>query len=103
MNQNPSISAKCPSGITGHTVAHVVGAVNGMKIVDGNTHAKVLIKDRDFAAITSFNWLSFAGDPNRTFRDEQGILLRRPELVEQKFSELEPRFRVPAGPAANSS
>lgn len=69
----------------------------------GNTHAKVLIKDRDFAAITSFNWLSFAGDPNRTFRDEQGILLRRPELVEQKFSELEPRFRVPAGPAANSS
>lgn len=63
----------------------------------GNTHAKVLIKDEDFAAITSFNWLSFAGDPNRTFRDEQGILLRRTELIEQKFCELEPRFQVEDG------
>ena len=60
----------------------------------GNTHAKVLIKDSDFAAITSFNWLSFKGDPNRTFRDEQGTLLQVSELVNQKFLELEPRFAV---------
>ncbi len=63
----------------------------------GNTHAKVLIKDSSFAAITSFNWLSFKGDPHRTFRDEQGTLLQVSELVNQKFTELEPRF---AGPAA---
>lgn len=29
----------------------------------GNTRAKVLIKDSDFAAITSFDWLSFKGGP----------------------------------------
>ncbi len=58
----------------------------------GNTHAKVLIKDMDFAAISSFNWLSFKGDPNRTFRDEQGTLLQRPELVQRKFAELVSRF-----------
>jgi len=61
----------------------------------GNTHAKVLIKDSDFAAITSFNWLSFKGDPHRTFRDEQGTLLQVSELVNQKFVELEPRFASP--------
>jgi len=58
----------------------------------GNTHAKVLIKDSDFAAVTSFNWLSFKGDPDRAFRDEQGILLQEPGLVDQKFNELVMRF-----------
>jgi hypothetical protein len=58
----------------------------------GNTHAKVLIKDGEFAAVTSFNWLSFKGDPHRTFRDEQGTLLQVPQLVDGKFNELVPRF-----------
>ena len=58
----------------------------------GDTHAKVLIKDEEFAAITSFNWLSFKGDPQRTFRDEQGTLLTKPELVNKKFDELLVRF-----------
>ena len=61
----------------------------------GNTHAKVLIKDSEFAAVTSFNWLSFKGDPNRKFRDEQGILLQEPTLVNQKFDELIGRFEQP--------
>jgi hypothetical protein len=61
----------------------------------GNTHAKVLIKDSEFAAITSFNWLSFKGDPNRTFRDEQGTLLQVSDLVDQKFAELRSRFETP--------
>jgi hypothetical protein len=59
----------------------------------GNTHAKVLIKDSEFAAITSFNWLSFKGDPNKAFRDEQGTVMQVPDLVEQKFSELISRFQ----------
>jgi hypothetical protein len=58
----------------------------------GNTHAKVLIKDHDFAAVGSFNWLSFKGDPSRTFRDEQGILLQRKDLVDQKFDEVIQQF-----------
>jgi hypothetical protein len=58
----------------------------------GNTHAKVLIKDHDFAAVTSFNWLSFKGDPNRKFRDEQGVLLQRTDLVDKKFDEVVKQF-----------
>jgi len=60
----------------------------------GNTHAKVLIKDSEYAAITSFNWLSFKGDPARKFRDEQGVLLRRPELIEEKFSTQVAKFHA---------
>ena len=59
----------------------------------GSTHAKVLIKDSEFAAITSFNWLSFKGDPNRQFRDEQGTLVRKGSLVDKKFDELVLRFQ----------
>jgi hypothetical protein len=58
----------------------------------GNTHAKVLIKDDEFAAGSSFNWLSFKGDPDRTFRDEQGVLIQDSKLVDQKFEELVDRF-----------
>lgn len=58
----------------------------------GNTHAKVLIKDSEFMAVTSFNWLSFQGDPDKTFRDEQGTLVQLPEHVENKFKELVQRF-----------
>ena len=58
----------------------------------GNTHAKVLIKDSEFVAVTSFNWLSFRGDPDRTFRDEQGTLIQKPEYVDNKFTELVKRF-----------
>jgi phosphatidylserine/phosphatidylglycerophosphate/cardiolipin synthase-like enzyme len=58
----------------------------------GNTHAKVLIKDSEFVAVTSFNWLSFRGDPDKTFRDEQGTLIQQAEHVENKFGDLVKRF-----------
>jgi phosphatidylserine/phosphatidylglycerophosphate/cardiolipin synthase-like enzyme len=58
----------------------------------GNTHAKVLIKDSDYAVVGSFNWLSFRGDPNRKFRDEQSIKIQRADLVDSKFAELAGRF-----------
>jgi hypothetical protein len=60
----------------------------------GDTHAKVLLVDRRFAVVTSFNWLSFRGDPNRTFRDEQGAVVQIPELVDQKFAWLQKRFEA---------
>jgi hypothetical protein len=60
----------------------------------GNTHAKVLIKDSEFVAVTSFNWLSFRGDPDRTFRDEQGTLVQQPGYVDNKFNELVVRFKL---------
>ena len=36
-----------------------------------NTHAEILIFDDQWIT-TSFNWLSFKGDPNRTYRMEEG-------------------------------
>jgi hypothetical protein len=49
-----------------------------------NTHAKILIFD-DVWVNTSFNWLSFRGDPNRTFRMEEGTLVQIPEQVDKAF------------------
>lgn len=60
----------------------------------GDTHAKVLISDNDFFVVSSFNWLSFKGDPSATFRDEQGVLIALPELVDKKFEEQLARFNL---------
>jgi hypothetical protein len=62
----------------------------------GDTHAKVLISDRQFIVTTSFNWLSFRGDPNRTFRDEQGMFVGVPEVIDKRFDHLVSRF-APSG------
>jgi len=58
----------------------------------GRTHAKVLICDRRFIVITSFNWLSFKGDPKRTFRDERGTMVTIESHVDQQFDDLSSRF-----------
>jgi hypothetical protein len=60
----------------------------------GDTHAKVLLVDRKYAVVTSFNWLSFRGDPNLEFRDEQGTKVQIPELIDQKFDWLLARFEA---------
>jgi len=53
----------------------------------GNTHAKVLIQDRKLAIYGSFNWLSFKGDPNRGFREENSLLVTIPDKVDQLFNQ----------------
>ena len=58
----------------------------------GGTHAKILISDSHFAVITSFNWLSFRGDPDRTVRDERGTVVRTREEIESLFSEYRAKF-----------
>lgn len=58
----------------------------------GDTHAKVLAWDSKCAVLTSFNWLSFKGDWNRGYRDEQGIVVTIPSKVNEKFAEELPRF-----------
>ena len=58
----------------------------------GRTHAKVLVCDSRFVVVTSFNWLSFRGDPKRTFRDERGTLVSIPEYVDGQFAEWRSRF-----------
>lgn len=64
----------------------------------GDSHAKVLISDSTFAVITSFNWLSFLGDPGRTFRDERGMLVRRSDVVNQAAKALLSRFEKAVPP-----
>ncbi|WP_156252437.1 phospholipase D-like domain-containing protein [Pseudactinotalea terrae] len=49
-----------------------------------NTHAKILIFDDQWIT-TSFNWLSFKGDPDRTYRMEEGTLVQIPSEVEKAF------------------
>ncbi|MGE3193347.1 MAG: hypothetical protein AB7K08_07775 [Microbacteriaceae bacterium] len=49
-----------------------------------NTHAKILIYDDNWIN-TSFNWLSFKGDPDRTYRMEEGTLVTVPDRVEKEY------------------
>jgi hypothetical protein len=48
----------------------------------GSTHAKILISDTRYLIVTSFNWLSFRGDPKRTYRDEHGTLVATESYVD---------------------
>ena len=64
----------------------------------GDSHAKVLISDNEFAIITSFNWLSFIGNPARTFRDERGMLVRRADVIDEAATSLLARFVTAAPP-----
>lgn len=53
----------------------------------GNTHRKHLVCDDKFAVVSSFNWLSFRGDPKQKARDELGFLVTEPEDVEKLFND----------------
>ena len=53
----------------------------------GNTHRKLLVSDDKFAVVTSFNWLSFKGDPSKKARDEFGFLVTEPADVEAIFQD----------------
>jgi phosphatidylserine/phosphatidylglycerophosphate/cardiolipin synthase-like enzyme len=60
----------------------------------GNTHAKLLLCDREFVCLGSFNWLSFRGDPNSTFRDEQSLLTSIVDVIDSKFNEQLQNFQA---------
>ena len=49
--------------------------------------------DNKFVVQSSFNWLSFRGDPNKTFRDEAGVYITIPEYIEELFNRYAPRFQ----------
>ena len=62
----------------------------------GDTHAKVLVCDQQYAIVTSFNWLSFKGDRSRSFRDERGIYVGLSDFAQTQFEFYEKRFLHPA-------
>jgi phosphatidylserine/phosphatidylglycerophosphate/cardiolipin synthase-like enzyme len=53
----------------------------------GNTHRKMLVSDDRFAVVSSFNWLSFKGDPRSKARDEFGILVSEPAMLDDIFND----------------
>ncbi|KPI53001.1 hypothetical protein KW95_04425 [Clostridioides difficile] len=57
-----------------------------------NTHEKVLVCDRDFMVVTSFNWLSFKGNPKWGFRQELGIYTEHQEVIKSIILNLEERM-----------
>ncbi len=59
-----------------------------------NTHEKVLIKDNEYMVITSFNWLSFKGDPNRGFRQETGYYTESKDVIRQMKENLSNRMDI---------
>jgi phosphatidylserine/phosphatidylglycerophosphate/cardiolipin synthase-like enzyme len=48
-----------------------------------DTHQKILVCDRAFAALGSFNWLSYRGDLDSGYRNETSIVLHEPASVEE--------------------
>ena len=60
----------------------------------GDTHAKILIKDDEWLVTTSFNWLSFRGDPKRTFREEWGTRVAIAEQVSAYAHTILKRFEA---------
>lgn len=68
---------------------------NNLQIVKlNNTHEKVLIKDNEYMVITSFNWLSFKGDPNKGFRQETGYYTESKEAIKQMKANLSNRMGI---------
>jgi phosphatidylserine/phosphatidylglycerophosphate/cardiolipin synthase-like enzyme len=58
----------------------------------GDTHAKVLLVDSQFFVTTSFNWLSFRGDPKQPMREEEGTMVEDSMLVEEYYRKLAARI-----------
>ncbi len=50
-----------------------------------STHAKILVSD-DIYIAGSFNWLSFRGDMDRTYRKEDSEMRTKPSVVDSRYS-----------------
>jgi hypothetical protein len=62
----------------------------------GNTHEKILLRDKDFVISGSFNWLSFRGDNSRRYRREDALQVTEPAVIEEYFTEITGQFRKKA-------
>jgi hypothetical protein len=62
----------------------------------GNTHEKILLRDKDFVISGSFNWLSFRGDNSRRYRREDALQVTEPAVIEEYFTEITGQFRMKA-------
>lgn len=60
----------------------------------GNTHEKVLLVDGEYVVITSFNWLSFRGNPNWGFRQESGVYTENKDTINQVINSVNERMEI---------
>ena len=75
------------------TLARLASENAGFRFVRfGDTHAKVLLVDSSFYVLTSFNWLSFKGDPKRGFREEFGQYVGVSSEVVKFWNDIRRRF-----------
>ncbi len=56
-----------------------------------DTHAKIMLFD-DVVITTSFNWLSFKGDPKRTYRFESGTYIEDPSHADDVYTQIVARL-----------
>lgn len=59
-----------------------------------NTHEKVLLVDGKYVVITSFNWLSFRGNPKWGFRQETGLYTEDEKTILDVIDSLEDRMNL---------
>jgi phosphatidylserine/phosphatidylglycerophosphate/cardiolipin synthase-like enzyme len=67
---------------------------NFIFVPKGTTSARVLIVDAVFAVVTSFNWLSFKGDPNQPMKEEEGTLIEDDQAIETYFQKVKGRMQI---------
>jgi hypothetical protein len=58
----------------------------------GDTHAKILLVDDQYAVVGSFNWLSFEGSARRDFREEMSFRTNKKAEIERLFQRYVKRF-----------
>ena len=63
-----------------------------------NTHAKVLIVDHCYVT-SSFNWLSFQGSEDRTYRMEEGTKFMSKDFADESYIEMTTKLRLESEPA----
>ena len=66
-----------------------------------NNHSKILIVD-DVVITSSFNWLSFKGDASKTFRREEGTLVKGEVYANQVYTGWQSVIYQECRPACNS-
>lgn len=57
-----------------------------------DTQGRVLIQDSEILALTSFDWLSFRGSADRSLREEWGVVITDPAVVDRIFVRARTRF-----------
>ena len=91
-----------PDRLARESLEALAKAFDNFRLVrKGNTHAKVLLVDDAYFVTTSFNWLSFRGDPNQPMREEEGTLVEDASAVNAYHASL--MARLPWNPPLSAS